>query len=54
MTLVKFNNGQRKHTVGPRFVDVFDTLFNDQAFNTTAVNKIPAVNIAESESGFDI
>lgn len=54
MTLVKFNNGQRKHTVGPRFVDVFDSLFNDQAFNTTAVNKIPAVNIAESESGFDI
>jgi HSP20 family protein len=54
MTLVKFNNGQRKHTVGPRFIDVFDSIFNEQHANATAALRTPAVNIAESENGFDI
>ncbi len=54
MTLVKFNNGQRRSTVSPRFVDVFDTLFNDQFLNPAAVQKLPAVNVAEYEQGFDI
>lgn len=54
MTLVKFNNGQRKHTVGPRFIDVFDSIFNDQYLNAVPASKVPAVNIIESENGFDI
>jgi HSP20 family protein len=54
MTLVKFNNGQRKHTVGPRFIDVFDSIFNEQHANATIALRTPAVNIAESENGFDI
>jgi HSP20 family protein len=54
MTLVKFNNGQRKHTVGPRFIDVFDSIFNEQHANATTALRTPAVNIAESENGFDI
>jgi HSP20 family protein len=54
MTLVKFNNGQRKHTVGPRFIDVFDSIFNEQHANATIELRTPAVNIAESENGFDI
>ncbi|MFD1255480.1 Hsp20/alpha crystallin family protein [Mucilaginibacter terrae] len=54
MTLVKFNNAAIKHTVGPRFNEVFDSIFNDQYFNNTPAVKTPAVNIAEFESGFDI
>lgn len=54
MTLVKFNNGQRRNVTGPRFIDVFDSLLNDQFVNRAPVNKIPAVNISETETGFDI
>jgi HSP20 family protein len=54
MTLVKFNNGQRKHVVSPRFTDVLDTFFNDQYFNAAPASKAAAVNIIESENGFDI
>jgi HSP20 family protein len=54
MTLVKFNNGQRKHVVSPRFTDVLDTFFNDQYYNAALAAKAPAVNIIESENGFDI
>jgi HSP20 family protein len=54
MTLVKFNNGQRKHTVGPRFIDVFESIFKEQHANATTALRTPAVNIAESENGFDI
>jgi HSP20 family protein len=54
MTLVKFNNGQRKHLVSPRFTDVLETFFNDQYLNAAPAAKAPAVNIIESENGFDI
>ena len=54
MTLVKFNNGQRKHAVSPRFVDVFDSIFNEQVFSPATINKVPAVNIAETENAFAI
>lgn len=54
MTLVKFNNGHRKPVVAPRFIDVFDSIFNDQFFNAAPVSKVPAVNITELETGFDI
>jgi HSP20 family protein len=54
MTLVKFNNGHRNQAVSPRFTDVFDTIFNDQFFSPAPVTKAPAVNIIESENGFDI
>ena len=54
MTLVKFNNGQRKQMVNPRLVDVFDSIFNEQHANATTALRTPAVNVAESENGFDI
>ncbi|WP_342645088.1 Hsp20/alpha crystallin family protein [Mucilaginibacter sp. CSA2-8R] len=54
MTLVKFNNGQRRNVVAPRFVDAFDSIFNEQFFAPAAVSKVPAVNITESEAGFVI
>jgi len=53
MTLVKFNNGQ-KNTVNPWFSDVFDSLINDSRLNDRFINKIPAVNIAETENEFHI
>lgn len=53
MTLVKFNNGQ-KNAVNPWFSDVFDSIVNDSFFNERFVNKVPAVNIAETENDFNI
>src|SRR6195952_5932818 len=53
MTLVKFNNGQ-KNAVNPWFSEVFDSLINDSRLNDRFINKIPAVNIAETENQFHI
>jgi HSP20 family protein len=53
MTLVKFNNGQ-KSAINPWFSDVFDSLINDSRLNDRFINKIPAVNIAETEGQFHI
>lgn len=53
MTLVKFNNGQ-KNAINPWFNDVFDSIINDSFFNEKFVNKVPAVNIAETENEFHI
>ena len=53
MTLVKFNNGQKRE-VNPWFGDVFDSIINDSYFNDRFVNKVPAVNIAETENEFNI
>ena len=53
MTLVKFNNGQ-KNVVNPWFGDVFDSLINDSRLNDRFINKIPAVNIAETENEYHI
>ena len=53
MTLVKFNNGQKRE-VNPWFNDVFDSLINDSRLADRFVNKIPAVNIAETENEFHI
>jgi len=53
MTLVKFNNGH-KNAVNPWFNDVFDSIVNDSFFNDRLVNKVPAVNIAETENEFHI
>src|SRR5271170_4775546 len=54
MTLVKFNNGHKSNAVNPWFSDVFDSLINDSRLNDRFINKIPAVNIAETENEFHI
>lgn len=54
MTLVKFNNGHKNNVVNPWFTDVFDSLINDSRLNDRFTNKVPAVNIAESENEFHI
>jgi len=54
MTLVKFNNGHKTNAVNPWFSDVFDSIINDSRLNDRFINKIPAVNIAETENEFHI
>jgi HSP20 family protein len=54
MTLVKFSNGQKSNAVNPWFSDVFDSIINDSILNDRLVNKVPAVNIAETENEFQI
>jgi HSP20 family protein len=53
MTLVKFNkNGN--NTLMPGFNDVFESIFNDTFFNDRMANRVPAVNISESENGYQV
>ena len=54
MTLVKFANGQKNHAVNPFFSDVFDSILNDSFLNDRSSNRVPAVNIAETENEFQI
>lgn len=54
MTLVKFNNGQKNRAVNPFFSDVFDSIINDSFFADKLASRVPAVNISESETAFDI
>jgi len=52
MTLVKFNN--RTRNTAPYFNNVFDSLFTDALNKNYAVNKVPGVNILETESNYSI
>lgn len=52
MTLVKFNN--RTRNTAPYFNNVFDSLFSEALNKNYTVNKIPGVNILESETAYTI
>lgn len=52
MTLVKFNN--RTRNTAPYFNNVFDSLFSEALNKNYAVNKVPAVNILETETAYVI
>src|ERR1700733_11386965 len=54
MTLVKFANGQKNHAVNPFFSDVFDSILNDSFLSDKLASRVPAVNIAETESQFEV
>jgi HSP20 family protein len=54
MTLVKFANGQKNHGVNPFFTDVFNSVLNDSFLSDKLANRVPAVNIAETEVAFHI
>ena len=54
MTLVKFANGQKNHAVNPFFSDVFDSILNDSYLGDKLANRVPAVNISETENQFHI
>jgi HSP20 family protein len=52
MTLVKFNN--RTRTSAPYFNNVFDSLFNEAINKNLTINKVPGVNILETETDYKI
>lgn len=52
MTLVKFNN--RTRNTAPYFNNVFDSLFSEAINKNLTVNKVPGVNILETESAYKI
>jgi HSP20 family protein len=54
MTLVKLANGTKNHSVNPFFSDVFDSILNDSFLSDKLATRVPAVNIAETENGFEI
>ena len=54
MTLVKFANGQKNHAVNPFFSDVYNSILNDSFLGEKVSNRVPAVNIAETENEFQI
>lgn len=53
MTLVKFNN-RANNALLPGFNDVFDSIFNDTFFNDRMMNRVPAVNISETENNYHV
>ncbi|WP_158798028.1 Hsp20/alpha crystallin family protein [Pedobacter sp. L105] len=52
MTLVKFNNRTRNNA--PYFNNVFDSLFSDALNKNYTINKVPGVNILESEKDYTV
>ncbi|MFN0256341.1 Hsp20/alpha crystallin family protein [Pedobacter ureilyticus] len=52
MSLVKFNN--RTRNTAPYFNNVFDSLFSDALNKNYGVNKMPHVNILETENSYKI
>ena len=53
MTLVKFGKEHKNGLVNPFFNDVY-SLLNDSFLNERTAPVVPAVNIAETENGFEI
>lgn len=52
MTLVNFNN--RTRNTAPHFNNVFDSLFSEAVNKNLTINKIPGVNILETEVDYKI
>lgn len=52
MTLVKFNN--RTRNTAPYFNNVFDSLFSEAINKNLTVNKVPGVNILETQDSYRI
>jgi len=55
MTLVKFNSGNKSNNkLTPGFIDVFDSLINENFFSDRMMTRVPAANISESEESFHV
>ena len=55
MTLVKFNADQkRKNGLMPGFTDVLDSIFNDTFLSDRMVSRVPAVNVSETGTSYQI
>ena len=52
MTLVKFANGNNAKTLTPWLSDVFDSFINDSFVSDRLTTRVPAVNIAETDTAF--
>lgn len=52
MTLVNFNNRTRNHA--PHFNNIFDSLFSEALNKNYTINKVPGVNILETEENYTI
>ena len=52
MTLVKFNN--RTRNTAPYFNNVFDSLFSEAINKNLTINKVPGVNILETEADYKL
>ena len=53
MTLVKFGKEQKNGIVNPFFNDVY-SLLNDSYLSGKTATRTPAVNISESDNGFEV
>jgi HSP20 family protein len=54
MTLVKFATNKKENSLNPWFNDVFESYFNDSLISNRAVSRVPAVNISETENGYQV
>lgn len=53
MTLVKFTPS-KENAVMPGVNDIFESIFNDTFFSDRIISRVPAVNVAETESAYHI
>lgn len=54
MTLVKFNENRSRGLANNGLNDIFESFFNDAFVSDRMMAKVPAVNIAESDSQYHI
>jgi HSP20 family protein len=54
MAIVKFSNGNTRNGLNPLFNDVFGTFFNESFVSDRLISRVPPVNIAETDNGYDI
>lgn len=54
MSLVKFNNGAKNTGLMNDFNDVFGSIFTDALLPSHLINKVPAVNISETNDQYHI
>jgi HSP20 family protein len=54
MTLVKFATNKKENSLNPWFNDVFESYFNDSLISNRTISRVPAVNISETENGYQV
>ncbi|MEJ5962037.1 Hsp20/alpha crystallin family protein [Pedobacter immunditicola] len=51
MNLMKYDT---RNALSPGLNDIFESLFNDAFISDRMISRVPAVNISETEQGYDI
>jgi HSP20 family protein len=54
MSLIKFNNGNKRNDLSAGINDVFESIFNDSFFTDRMVSRVPAVNVCETQDHYQI